>query len=142
MDDRVGVTVHFLAGGMPIRTSASEFRPSRIMQRGDVLLVDAEVRAANTGIDGRCFFDLDDDQQLARFGKIYFKPGVPDADFDPLEPGTVEWDERREAARRRAHEIPDAAQKMRELAMIREMWGTAPGSKSRTLAEYVRDGDE
>jgi hypothetical protein len=132
---QIGERIHFLLDGLMYRTTPAREggAPTLVSERRVEEVVTTEFREAAT--DGRgCWLDLDDDGQLARWGKIYFARGpVPD-DLTWWTPGTVDEDFARDTALTTAHAIVDPDEKAAALREVRRQFGTPVTSK--TIAEY------
>ena len=104
---------------------------------GDTLELTLEIRRLNTGRDGRCIFDLLDDEaaQVSRWGRVMFRPGPWPEGVLPQEPGSVEFLAAAEAARQAAWSIHDEAQRAAALADVNRVWGRPP-VVSRTFGTY------
>lgn len=124
-----GVKIHFLASGMTVA--------GRVWRRGDELLITQDIRAACTDRHGFCVLDLTADEQVERFGRVHWRPGVWPEGQSRLEPGSPEWQDAREAARRGAHAIQNEQERVAALRRVTEEYGPA-GPTSRTLATYQR----
>jgi hypothetical protein len=121
---QTGVTFHFVEDGMTVHTSTSLHNPgSYVARRGTTLLVTDEVRAACTDRLGRCLFDLTEDEQVRRFGRVMFRPGLPPEDFDAFTPESAEWDDARRAALADAWALHDEDEQRAALARVRERFG-------------------
>jgi hypothetical protein len=135
--ETVGVTVHFVADGLTVHTGAGFRSEAQVMRRGQTLVVTPEVREANTGRDGRCIFDLTEEQQRARFGgKIMFRSGAFPEDEERLTPGSPEWDHARSAALQAAALLPDPEDQRAAAARARGRFGVPSSARSRTVATY------
>lgn len=130
--NETGVTYHFVATGLTVPLSRLD---SRVMRRGQSLVVSLEMRALATGRDNSCVWDLTEAQQLQRFGKVMFRVG-PWPGGDALEPGSFELDDARAAALREAAALPDPEQQRIAAAKVRERFGVASEATSKTLAHY------
>jgi hypothetical protein len=133
-----GVSVWFKHAGLTIHQGEGHTASATVMARGQRLVVTPGIRAANTGRDGRCVFDLDAAAQERRFGKIMFEVGVPPSDFEVLEVGSFEHDQARANALAEAAQISDPDEQRIALAKVRERYGVASSGRSKTLMEYTR----
>lgn len=136
--DELGLTFHCVASGLTITESEGMHARGRVLRYGDELLVTEGLRRANTDRLGNPpIFDLTEEEQRDRYGKVYLRLGEWPRDASRLEPGSQEWDDTREAARRAAWRLPDARERQAALAEITAKYG-APPVTSRTLAQFRR----
>jgi len=128
--------IHFF-GPLTVQVSAG-MTGTRVMERGQQLLVTPALRQLNTDRLGNSWLDVLDDEaaQLRRWGKVMARRGPWPSESSRLVPGSAAWAEAREAARQAAHRIEDLGQRERALAQVREEFGALP--TSRTLASYGR----
>jgi len=130
------VLVHFLAP-LTVVVSGGAVPNGRVLCYGDELVVTDEVRKLNAGRDGESCFDYldDEDAQVRQWGRVVMRRGAWPENVSRNEPGSAEWHEAREVARKAAHAIHDERAKYKALEGVAEDFGEAP-STSRTLRDY------
>lgn len=128
---KVGDVIHATATGLTISRTASLWGglPPLLLTRGDRIEVTAEMITADRDRHGRPGWTAmvhDPDRQLRRWGKVLLAPGEPPADMMPWEPGTSEWAEAREAARKAAWSEPNPQRRAEALEDVQRVYGAAP----------------
>lgn len=124
--------IHFLESGRVIPlTLPEEFvgTGGHITTRGETVIVtDRMLRAAvdRHGNAGWPSYVYDEDAQIARYGSVWVRAGRAPEDMDPWLPGTPDWAEARELARREAHQLPAEQQRAEALAEVHRRFGPAP----------------
>lgn len=130
--------IHFLESGRVIPlTLPEEFigTGGHITTRGETVVVtDRMLRAAvdRFGRPGWPALVHDEAAQIARYGSVWVRAGRAPEDMDSWLPGTPEWSEAREQARREAHQLPTEQQRADALAEVARRFG-APPVTSTTL---------
>lgn len=124
--------IHFLESGHVIPLALPEEflgAGSHITTRGETVFVtERMIRAAEDryGHPGWPAFVHDEAAQVERYGSVWVRAGRAPADMDPWLPGTAEWAEAREQARREAHRLPAEQQRADALAEVHRRFGPAP----------------
>lgn len=133
-EPETGLSVWFRHAGLTVHGGEGYSGEATVMARGQRLVVTPAIRAANTGRDGSCVFDLDAAGQERRFGRVLWEVGEgPPDGFDHWEPGSFQHDQARANALKEAAEIADPDEQRIALAKVREKYGTASEGRSRTL---------
>lgn len=116
-------TVHFLAA-RTVMISSSQVKGSRVFTYGDELEVTQEIVELNTDRNGNCplLEVIEDGEQVRRGpwpeGKLRLQPGSP------------EFEAKRESDRQEAHKIEDPEKRRAALADVRATYGSAPTSRT------------
>jgi hypothetical protein len=115
---------------------------SQSMKWGDELEVTENVREMSKDRNGISWLDLvdDEDEQLRRFGKVLFRAGPWPADEPEWDPGSLEEEDAREAARVAAWKVPGDAARSAALAKVNEDFGRMKAT-SKTLDSRWHLGD-
>lgn len=121
---------HFLTTGLIWRTKVpSGFGGvSEISTRGQTVTLTRDMLDANPWI---ARYLGDDDAQIEKWGEVRIRPGAFPDDASPYVHGAPDWEEAREAARRRAWAIADPEERAAARAEVERRYGPAP-TTSRT----------
>ena len=135
MDVDQGMTIHFLQDGLTYSLARTNpFVGGEISRRGQTLHLTAEDVEASRDQSGSSFWTLSDDEQLALWGKVFFRIGeFPESESLYIR-GTMEHAEARERARMAAWALPDGPERAAAFERLTATFGAAPIT-SRTLSE-------
>lgn len=129
--------IHWL-GSMSIttRVSANGLGDGVVTNYGDEMVLTRELRTVNEDRNGRCVFDLLDDEpaQVAKWGRVLLRRG-PWPGGLRLEAGSPEFVDAAEAARKQAWKIENREDREKALAAVKELYGRPP-LVSRTFQTY------
>lgn len=98
---------------------------SQVMRWGDAILLTDEIKELSLDRYGKSWIDLADDEpeQVRRWGKVMFRRGDWPDDLPPYEPGSMEEEDAREAARVAAWKIPHDEERYAALKEITKKFG-------------------
>lgn len=132
----IGTTYWFCHDGLTVAISDSIHSvDSRVMKRGQSLLVTERIRRACTDTQGNVMWDLTPSEQEQRYGRVMFLPGEPPSELRP-EPGSVEHEKARESAYSALKLISDPDEQHRAAVEVRKLYGVPSAARSQTLRTY------
>lgn len=99
------------------------FAPGGISRRGETLQVTPELRALNVDANGKCFFDLTEEEQVGRWGSVKFAAGAAPAAINVWDNDPFLQDKMRSEAALVANALADPVERARALAEVRERFG-------------------
>lgn len=124
--------IHFLESGRVIPLALPEEFigvGGHITTRGETVIVTDRMLRAATDRHGRAgwpAYVYDEEAQIARYGAVWVRAGRAPEGMDPWLPGSPEWSEAREQARREAHQLPTEQQRADALAEVHRRFGPPP----------------
>lgn len=122
-----GDLLHILAGGILVFGNA--------YRRGDVIELTAEMIASTIDLNGNSWLDdLSESAQIRRWGQPRVGLGVFPPEMHPWLPGTRDWAEARELARRAAHRLEDPRERVAALREVERTYGSPTTSKTLNAA--------
>ncbi|MFF0909738.1 hypothetical protein ACFWZW_03495 [Microbacterium enclense] len=124
-----GTTVHVLVSGVTVHVGEQMLSSGRVLTRGqNVVITDAMIERTRNRLGqlGGIALAADEDEQLRRWGQIRFRVGEAPADLKSWLPGSTEWREAREKARRAAWAQPSDSEQAYALALVEKEFGPAP----------------
>ena len=122
-----GDTIHVLAGGILAFGIA--------WRRGDTFTLTPEMVASTVDLAGHTWLDdLSENAQVRRWGAPRFGLGVFPPEMHPWLPGTRDWAEARETARRAAHQLLDPRERVAALREVERTYGSPTTSKTLNAA--------
>lgn len=118
-------------GGILLPRSVAVFggQPGMQLFRGDTVTVRAEWIEASRDASGAVTWPAlvhDPDEQVRRWGRVRLAPGPFPEDACKYEPGTAEWREAREEARRSAWAEANPDRRAEALAEVNRRFGAGP----------------
>ncbi|GAA4678471.1 hypothetical protein [Frondihabitans cladoniiphilus] len=135
-DTLVGEEIHFFGS---ITVMVDDFR-SWVAAYGSVVSITAEMVESSRDRHGDSWLDLADDasRQERRWGQVMFARGPWPDGLPRLLPGSDDWAEARENARKAAHHLLTPDERRAALATVEMEYGPAPKT-SRTILKLTGD---
>lgn len=130
-----GTTVHVLVSGVTVHVGEQMLSSGRVLTRGqNVVITDSMIERTRNRLGqlGGIALAADENEQLRRWGVVKFRVGEAPADLKSWLPGSTEWVQAREEARRAAWARPTDAERAYALAEVQREFGDAP-TTSATL---------
>lgn len=120
-----GDTIHFLIDGLSFPRDSRYVSSGVVSRRGLVAVVTDRLLEANKDRNGDCWLDLIDDSeaQQKRWGQVAFARGPWPKDLETLVPGSPEFREAREEARKEAWAASTEREREANLAAVEARFG-------------------